>query len=520
MFGSYTSQANGKGYLAPMSVGVEPSISNGAAKDEDYVFSLGEILRVIRMRLLIILLIAAVSVGAVVGSSLAQTPIYEASIKILVGQERGITQTPNDVIGLQQLTQTMTAAVSSRPVAEAVIRQQNLQITTETFLAENLSVEQLPNTQFIQVYYRDSSPEKAQRVANAIGEVFSERVSEVSPSANAITATVWEPAVVPDEPVSPDPVRNGLLALALGLMLGVALAFLLEYFDDSWRSPEEVEQISRVPTYGIIPSIDLNKAKKDPPRITRSPEEGEGSPRASKGKAATESRTLLSDEELAARLVTVAEPTSVASEAYRTLRTNLLYSLMDTPPKVLVLTSPGPGEGKSTTCANLGVVLSQAGKEVLVIDCDFRKPVMHKFFGMRNLQGVVDVLRGERRVEDVWGEPVQGLRVIPVGSIPPNPTEILGTKRFADLLAELRQRFDYVLVDAPPVGVVSDPIILATQADGMLFVLDAQNTRKASVRQAMRSLEGVGAKVLGTVMNNVKASQSGYYYGYTHYGHE
>src|SRR5215208_3062946 len=139
----------------------------------------------------------------------------------------------------------------------------------------------------------------------------------------------------------------------------------------------------------------------------------------------------LAAEELASRLVTVVEPMSVASEAYRTLRTNLIYSVVDTPPKVIVLTSPGPAEGKSTTCANLGVVLSQAGKEVLIVDCDFRKPVMHKFFGMRNFQGVVDFLVGERRLEDVVKEPAEGLRVVPVGPIPPNPTEILGTQRFA-----------------------------------------------------------------------------------------
>ena len=230
----------------------------------------------------------------------------------------------------------------------------------------------------------------------------------------------------------------------------------------------------------------------------------------------SESRTLLSAEELAGRLVTVIDPTSAASEAYRTLRTNLIYPLVDAPPKVIVLTSPGPGEGKSTTCANLGVVLSQAGKDVLIVDCDFRKPVMHKFFGVRNLQGVVDILVGERGLQEVWKEPIEGLKVIPVGTIPPNPTELLGTQRFADFLAGVRQQFHYVLVDAPPIGLVSDPAILAAQGDGVLLVLDMQKTRKGSVRQAMRSLEGVGANVLGTVMNNVKASKNGYYYGYAY----
>jgi len=232
-----------------------------------------------------------------------------------------------------------------------------------------------------------------------------------------------------------------------------------------------------------------------------------------KEEATTES---LSAEKLAARLVTVTDPTSVASEAYRTLRTNLIYSLVDTPPKVIVLTSPGAGEGKSTTCANLGAALAQTGKEVLILDCDLRKPVIHKFFGLRNFQGVVDVLVGEHRLQEVWKEPVEGLKVVPVGPIPPNPSEILGSQRFVHFVSGVRQQFDYVLVDAPPVGLVSDPAIVATQGDGVLLVLDAQNTRKGSVRQAMRSLEAVGANVLGTVMNNVTASKGGYHYGYAY----
>jgi capsular exopolysaccharide synthesis family protein len=236
-------------------------------------------------------------------------------------------------------------------------------------------------------------------------------------------------------------------------------------------------------------------------------------PKAKSRRAQREIET--SPDELAGRLVTVLEPKSAASEAYRTLRTNLLYALVDNPPKVIVLTSPGPGEGKSTTCANLGVVLAQAGREVLIVDCDLRKPVMHKFFGLRNLYGIVDVLVQEREVQRVWAEPVEGLKglkVVPVGRIPPNPTEMLGTRRFSELLASLREQFDYVLVDAPPIGPVSDPTILAIQGDGVLLVSDAQKTRKESVRHAMRSLRAVGANVLGTVMNNVKASRDDYYY--------
>lgn len=221
------------------------------------------------------------------------------------------------------------------------------------------------------------------------------------------------------------------------------------------------------------------------------------------------------DGDLSERLVTISDPNGAASEAYRTLRTSLLYSLVDTPPKVIVMTSPGPGEGKSTTCANLAIVLAQAGKNTLVMDCDLRKPVMHKIFGLRNFHGVVNALVGEENLpESGWQEPVPGLKVATAGSIPPNPAELLGSRRFAHLLAQARAKFDYVLLDSPPIGAVSDPAILATQGDGVLLVLDSHNTRKGALRDAIRSMDSVGARVLGTVMNNVKTHKGGYYYRY------
>lgn len=241
-----------------------PNTSVDASRGE-YMVSLGDLLRVVWKRLWIILLVTIVLVGSAVGFSLKQTPVYEASIKLLVGQEqqRDVSGSlGSDVQGLQQLTLTVTDLVSTRPVAEAVIERLNLRMSAEEFL-ENIEVEQVANTQSIQVSYKDPSPERARDVANAVGDTFSEQVSEVSPSANAITATVWERAMTPEEPVSPNPIRNGLLALLLGLMLGVGLAFLLEYLDDSWRSPEEVEQISGVPTFGIISEFKAPKGKKE-----------------------------------------------------------------------------------------------------------------------------------------------------------------------------------------------------------------------------------------------------------------
>jgi capsular polysaccharide biosynthesis protein len=204
--------------------------------------------------------------GAALGFSLWQTPVYEASTKLLVGQklENNDVQQVNlagSVEGLQQLTQTIVEAINSRPVAEEVIQQLGLQIGTGELL-ENLSVEQIGSTQFIQLSYKDTDPKRAQQIANTVSEVASERISGQSTGASGITATVWEDAEVPDTPVSPNPVRNGILALGLGLMLGLGFALLTEYLDDTWRSPEEVEQVTGVPTLGVVPKFTTLRSEK------------------------------------------------------------------------------------------------------------------------------------------------------------------------------------------------------------------------------------------------------------------
>lgn len=217
--------------------------------------------------------------------------------------------------------------------------------------------------------------------------------------------------------------------------------------------------------------------------------------------------------DLSRRLVTVWGSSSGASEDYRTLRASLLFAAVDTPPKVIVFTSPGPSEGKSTICANLGVTLAQADKSTLIVDCDLRKAAQHNIFGLRNITGMGDVLAGIQNPRDVSQEPIDdlSLTIITTGPLPPNPAEVLSSKRFAEFIAQMRSKFDYVLIDVPPVELVSDPTIVATQADGVLLILDSQKTRKGSVRQSMRNLEAVGANVLGTIMNNAKVSREGYY---------
>lgn len=236
--------------------------------DGEYVLSLGDLFEVVWRRLWVIVLAAAVCTGAAVAVDLVRTPMYQASIQILVGQEQGnseLSSLGSDVQGLQQLTLTVAEAVSTRPVAEEVIEELDLEITASEFL-EQVTVEQIPETQFIEVSYEHPNPERAQEIANTTGEVFAGQVEEVSPSANSITATLWERAVTPEEPSSPNPVRDGLLAFVLGSMLGLGMAFLLEYLDDSWRTSEDVERVSGLPNLGVIPAFKPRRNKASKPK--------------------------------------------------------------------------------------------------------------------------------------------------------------------------------------------------------------------------------------------------------------
>ncbi len=244
-----------------MIAGSQQRTSEAEVAGDEYVFSLRPLLSVVWKRLWIIVLVMVLFSGVAVALSRQQTPLYEASIKMLVGREGGITENPNDAMGFQQLAMTMAEAVDSRPVAEAAIRQQGLKLSSGGLLS-NLTVEVIPETQFIEVSYVDSKPERARRVANAVGRAFSEQISDVSQSASDITATVWEPAVTPVYPTSPTPWRDGFIALVLGGIVGLGLVFLLEHLDDSWRSSEEAEQISGVPTIGVIPRSNLPKASR------------------------------------------------------------------------------------------------------------------------------------------------------------------------------------------------------------------------------------------------------------------
>jgi len=213
-------------------------------------------------------------------------------------------------------------------------------------------------------------------------------------------------------------------------------------------------------------------------------------------------------------LVTLTDPTSPVSEAYRTLRTNILFASLDNPLKTLLITSTDPGEGKSTTLANLAVVMAQAGNRVVAVDCDLRRPSLHRIFGVKNSAGLTTMMvegqvMGQSPLQDTG---VPNLSVLTSGPLPPNPSELLGSRRMGEVLAQLKSQADIVLLDSPPIIAVADAAILASKVDGVILVVQAYKTRRDFARKAKAILEKANANLLGVVLNNVRMDISLYRY--------
>ena len=224
------------------------------------------VLQTLLRRVSAIILVTLLIAGSALGFSLAQAPTYQASVKILVGQnisgDTNLAVNVANVNDLQELTLTVAKAAQTTPVAQGVVEQLNLPGQSATEVLRNMSVEPDPGTMFVNLSYKSSDPKQAQLIANTLGEVLSQEISEVSLGANSLTATVWAPATLPQTPVSPDPVRNSIIALVAGALLGIVFALLLEYVDTSWDSPEQVEEVSGVPTFGVIPKFRAVASKK------------------------------------------------------------------------------------------------------------------------------------------------------------------------------------------------------------------------------------------------------------------
>lgn len=301
-------------------------------------------------------------------------------------------------------------------------------------------------------------------------------------------------ALVPTAPFKPNLKQNLVFGLLFGLLVGVSIILLLEVLDTTIKSQEDVEKIVDSPFLGLLPIIGSDEPKK-------------GATRA---------------EELAAMrardLVVIHEPRSSAAECARFIRTNLLFMSPDRPLKTLVVTSPSPQEGKTTTATSIAITMAQAGSRTLIVDTDLRKPRLHRVFDVDSETGVSSVLVGEAPLEKaIRKTQVDKLDVLPCGPLPPNPAELLLSERFRELVADLGKRYDRVIFDTPPMGPVTDPAILGALVDGVVLVVKCDKTSKEAARQAVRLLKDANAHVFGVILNDVNVASRRYSGAYSSY---
>jgi len=293
---------------------------------------------------------------------------------------------------------------------------------------------------------------------------------------------------VPKVPIGPPRVRNIMIAFMLSLVAGIGLAFLLHFLDDTIKSVDDIDRYIHLPALALIPAS-----------------------RGEKGRLKGVAAVGGSDSTALAMVNDVRSP---IAESYRHLRTSLLLSSAGQPPKTILVTSSQPSEGKTTTAINTAFMLAQTGAEVLIIDCDLRRPRLHAQFEVSNAKGLTTLLSGERDIDSSLQSYQKGanLKVLTSGPVPPNPAELLGSEEMRKLLAKLSQRFAHIIIDSPPAISFTDASILSTMVDGVVLVVHGSRSSRAVVRRAKQQLLDVGANIFGVVLNNVRLESQDYYY--------
>jgi non-specific protein-tyrosine kinase len=502
--------------------------------------------RLLRKWLWLILISALLAGGIAFFVSRNSTPIYQASATLMVNQASNLASAAgySDILTSERLARTYANLLTSWPVIDETAHRLGISAPA---LQRSVSVTPVRDTQLLQIRVEGPDREMLAQAANTLPQVFIERnremqlgrllqtkttveqemakkeadlasgqaalekatdegerarlEAELKESRNTYSSLVAsyqqiklaeaqvanniviaEPAKVPFIPIRPRTLMNTLLAVLLGAMAATGAALLIEYLDDTIKSPADVTRVTGLSTLGAI----------------------------ARHKDANGKRQIVSWN--ASR--------SPESEAYRILRTNIQFSSVDRPLRTLLVTSSGPGEGKSTTAANLAVVIAQTGQQVILVDTDLRRPSLHRVFGLPNNVGLTTALLHEG-VVPLQVTPLDNLMVLTSGPIPPNPSELLGSQRMTHLVESLSADADLVIFDSPPILAVTDAAVLGRQLDGVLLVADAALTREQALAGALAELRKTGATVLGVALNRLDTRRGEhYYYYYSYYSDE
>ncbi|AXT86215.1 capsular biosynthesis protein [Aeromicrobium sp. A1-2] len=430
-------------------------------------------------------------IGAAVLTS-AITPTYQSQARIYVtATSTGTLDAYNLSIYSAQRVASYADLAKDPAVLQRVIKQVGLDITPDE-LGPRVSATAVPNTVILQITVTDEDPQVARDLARAEGNEIVKLVATLEApgktadgeeQASPIIARLAGDASYDANPVSPNLTINLAVGAILGLLIGVAGAVLRDMFDTSIKTPQDLSEVTDSAVMAIVP-FDSSVPK----------------------------HPLISDDEGSRERV----------EAFRVLRTNLQFVELDSKRQMLMISSAVPDEGKTVTATNLAITLAQTGRRVLILDADFRKPRVARLLGLENSVGVLTVLVGRAPVEECIQQHESGVDFLATGPTPPNPAEVLETQAMRDLLMKVRDAYDVVIIDAPPLLPVADPAIIAPMADGVLLVTRYAKTDKDLVQEAVDRLDAVDGRIVGVVLNMTpRRAVSGYGYGYGYgYGEE
>ncbi len=454
---------------------------------------LRDYLRVIRRRWPLIVACVLVVTAVAAAVTFRTTPQYQSQAELFVStvDESADSAYQGSLFSAQRVASYADLA-DGRELAQRVIDDLALEMDSSE-LTSKITASVVPETVILSLAVEDPDPKQAKRIAASVSDELTELIDELeTPEGRAdapIKATVVDSASLPESPVSPQPVRNIGLGLVLGLLLGLGLAVMRELLDTSVKSPADITELTDTPVLGGI--LFDSQAPKRP-------------------------------------LLTDLDSHSPRVEAFRIMRTNLQFVDVDQSKKVIVFSSSVPGEGKTSTATNVALALHQAGTKTLLVDGDMRRPQVAQLFGLEQAVGLTTVLLGRIDLDEaIQTDNGSGLDILTSGNLPPNPAELLQSQAMKQLLSDVRDEYDVVVIDAPPLLPVTDAALIAAQVDGAVMVVRQGKTSKDQVSHSLQRLEAVGARALGVALNMVPAKRreggygyGGYGYGYGSYGPE
>ena len=442
---------------------------------------LKDYIRVIRKRWKIIVAVMLVVVAGAALATALSPKVYEATTQLFVSTS-GSSDSNALLSGsnfTQQRVKSYADVITTPNVLDPVIKGLDLK-TTAAKLGDQITATVPLDTVLIEVAVTNTSPRVAAQVADAVGRQFTRTVADLESvnrgQSSPVKVTVVSAPTVPTVPISPKPTRNLALGVVLGLLLGLGLALLRDLLDTSIKNEKDCAEVTGATVIGGI-AFDPD-ASKNP-------------------------------------LIAQADPHSPRAEAFRTLRTNLQFVDAANHPASIVFTSSVPGEGKTTTTANLAITMAAGGARICVVEGDLRRPRLLEYMGMDGALGLTNVLIGQSALSDVLQQfASSSVYVVGAGSVPPNPSELLGSAAMLETLRELESRFDVVIIDTPPLLPVTDAAVLSTIAGGTVVVVGVGMVDRDHLSRSLQSLEAVKGRVLGLVLNMVPTKGADAYYNY------